>query len=353
MKIEINNLDEEYTFETFAVGNSNRFAHDAALAVAETPGDCYNPLFIYGSNGLGKTHLMHAIGNEIKKNNKEVKVLYFKFEDFYNQLVIAIRLNKVDEFRDKFKDIDVLLMDNIQFIGGKERVQEEVFSLMNMLHKNKKQIVISSDIEPKKFGEFYYKIQNNFEWALFADIVVPEYETRLEILKKKSKLDNISIDEKILEIIASDFNKDARKLEGVLHRINAQSLLIDKPITIEMANATINRIKNEEKEIKLIRIIQKVVAEYFDITVDDMISIKNLKDGVLPRRIAMYLSKNNTSFSSSKIGHDFGKIDGIIVMRSCEIIENAINEDEDMKEVIDVLNKIIDSKKKEIENGES
>ena len=226
------NLNPKYTFDTFVVGNNNRFAHAAALAVAEAPAKSYNPLFVYGGSGLGKTHLMHAIGNEVLKNNKTLNVLYVDSEKFTNQLINAIKDSKTEQFKNKYRNIDVLLIDDIQFIAGKERIQEEFFHTFNSLHGSGKQIIISSDRPPKDIQLLEDRLKSRFEWGLIADISNPDYETRFAILKKKAQLDNIYIDDDILSNIATKIDSNIRELEGTLNRLIATSSLTQAPITM-------------------------------------------------------------------------------------------------------------------------
>ncbi|MBO5004324.1 MAG: chromosomal replication initiator protein DnaA, partial [Clostridia bacterium] len=233
-------LNPKYTFDTFVVGNNNRFAHAAALAVAEAPATSYNPLFIYGGVGLGKTHLMHSIGNEILRKNRDSKILYVTSEKFTNHLINAIKDNKNEQFRTKYRNIDVLLIDDIQFIAGKERIQEEFFHTFNTLHESGKQIIISSDRPPKDIQLLEDRLKSRFEWGLIADISNPDYETRLAILRKKAQLDNIIIDDEILSNIATRIDSNIRELEGTLNKLIAKSSLTNSPITMEMAEKAIN-----------------------------------------------------------------------------------------------------------------
>ena len=301
-------LNPKYTFDTFVVGNNNRFAHAASLAVAEAPATSYNPLFLYGGVGLGKTHLMHAIGNEILKNNKNANILYVTSEKFTNQLINAIRDNKNEQFRNRYRNIDVLLIDDIQFIAGKERIQEEFFHTFNSLHESGKQIIISSDRPPKDIQLLEDRLKSRFEWGLIADISNPDYETRLAILRKKAQTDNIIVDDEILSNIATRVSSNIRELEGVFNKIVAFSTLANGPITIEMAERAINDISTQKEKVISADYIQDVVAKYFNINKKDLKSSKRSNDIAYPRQIAMYLCREVAGMSFPKIGDEFAKI---------------------------------------------
>ena len=268
------NLNPKYTFESFVVGNNNRFAHAAALAVAEAPATSYNPLFLYGGVGLGKTHLMHAIANEILVHNKNTSILYVTSEKFTNQLINAIKDNKNEQFRNKYRNIDVLLIDDIQFIARKEIIQEEFFHTFNALHESGKQIVISSDRPPKDINFLEDRLKSRFEWGLIADISNPDYETRLAILRKKAQLDNIIIDDDILSNIANKIDSNIRELEGTLNKLIAKASLINSPITMEMAEKAINDVVTQQEKILSIELIQETISKYFNISVNDLEGIK-------------------------------------------------------------------------------
>ena len=258
---------QEYTFDTFVVGNNNRFAHAAALAVADAPATSYNPLFIYGGSGLGKTHLLHALGNEILRKNRNSNILYVTSEKFTNQLINAIKDNKTDQFRNLYRNIDVLLIDDIQFIAGKERIQEEFFHTFNTLHENGKQIILSSDRPPKDMQLLEDRLKSRFEWGLIADISSPDYETRLAILRKKAQLENVLVDDEILSNIANRIDSNIRELEGALMKLIAESSLINTPITMEMAERAINNIVSQKDKVISSDFIQDTVAKYFNISI--------------------------------------------------------------------------------------
>jgi len=334
-------LNPKYTFDSFVVGNNNRFAHAAALAVAEAPATSYNPLFIYGGVGLGKTHLMHAIGNEILRNNKNANILYVTSEKFTNQLINAIKDNKNEQFRSKYRNIDVLLIDDIQFIAGKERVQEEFFHTFNTLHESGKQVIISSDRPPKDINLLEDRLKSRFEWGLIADISNADYETRLAILRKKSQLDNIIIDDDILANIANRIDTNIRELEGALNKLIARASLINSPITMEMAEWAINEIVSAKDKVISSQFIQETVAKYFNIDVKDIAGAKRSNDIVFPRQIAMYLCRSQANISYPQIARDFGKKDHTTVMHACDKIEKEIKQNTNTKLIVDSLRNLI------------
>ena len=335
------NLNPKYTFASFVVGNNNRFAHAAALAVAEAPASSYNPLFLYGGVGLGKTHLMHAIGNEILKNNKSSKILYVTSETFTNQLINAIKDNKNDQFRNKYRNIDVLLIDDIQFIAGKERIQEEFFHTFNTLYESGKQIILSSDKPPKEIQLLEDRLKSRFEWGIIADISNPDYETRLAILRKKSQLDNIIIDDDILSTIATRIDSNIRELEGTLNKLIAQASLTHSPITMEMAEKAINDIVSQQEKVISSEYIQETVGKYFNVNPKDLKGSKRSNDITFPRQIAMYLCRNVANMSLPQIGRDFGKRDHTTVMHACSKIEKEIKENNNTKLIVESVKNIL------------
>ncbi len=334
-------LNSKYTFDTFVVGNSNRFAHAAALAVAEAPATSYNPLFLYGGVGLGKTHLMHAIGNAIIKKNNSSKVLYVTSEKFTNHLINSIRDNKTEDFRNTYRNVDVLLIDDIQFIAGKERIQEEFFHTFNTLHESGKQIIISSDRPPKEMKLLEDRLKSRFEWGLIADISNPDYETRLAILRKKAQFDNISIDDMILSNIATKIDSNIRELEGVLNKMIAKASLTHSPLTMEMAEKAINDIVSQKEKIVSPDYIQEVVAKYFNLNPKDLKSSKRSNDLAYPRQIAMYLCRDIAQMQLARIGDSFGKRDHTTVMHACRKIENEIKENGNTKLIVDSVKNLI------------
>ena len=334
-------LNPKYTFDTFVVGNNNRFAHAAALAVAEAPATSYNPLFIYGGVGLGKTHLMHAIGNAILRKNKKANILYVTSEKFTNQLINSIKDNTSAQFRDKYRNIDVLLIDDIQFIAGKERCQEEFFHTFNTLHESGKQIILSSDRPPKDIQLLEDRLKSRFEWGLIADISNPDYETRLAILRKKAQLDNIIIDDEILSNIANRIDSNIRELEGTLNKLIAKSSLTNSPITMEMAERAINDIVAQQEKVISAEFIQETVAKYFNINAKDLRGSKRSNDIAFPRQIAMYLCRNVAQMSLPQIGKDFGKRDHTTVMHACTKIEKEIKENQNTKLIVESVKNIL------------
>lgn len=334
-------LNPKYTFDSFVVGNNNRFAHAAALAVAEAPATSYNPLFIYGGVGLGKTHLMHAIGNEILRNNRNANILYVTSEKFTNQLINAIKDNKNEQFRSKYRNIDVLLIDDIQFIAGKERVQEEFFHTFNTLHESGKQVILSSDRPPKDINLLEDRLKSRFEWGLIADISNADYETRLAILRKKAQLDHIMINDDILANIANRIDTNIRELEGALNKLIARASLINSPITMEMAEWAINEIVSAKDKVLSSEFIQETVAKYFNIDVKDMVGAKRSNDIVFPRQIAMYLCRTVPQISLPQIGKDFGNRDHTTVMHACNKIEKEMKENKNTKLIVESVKNIL------------
>ena len=338
-------LNPKYTFDTFVVGNNNRFAHAAALAVAEAPATAYNPLFIYGGVGLGKTHLMHAIANEILINNRNANILYVTSEKFTNQLINAIKDNKNEMFRNKYRNIDVLLIDDIQFIAGKERIQEEFFHTFNTLHESGKQIIISSDRPPKDINLLEDRLKSRFEWGLIADISNPDYETRLAILRKKAQLDNIIIDDDILCDIATKIDSNIRELEGVLNKLIAKASLTNSHITMEMAERAINDVVSNQDKVLSIDLIQETIAKYFNITVEELKGVKRSNDVTFPRQIAMYLCRSVAGLPLTKIGDGFGKRDHTTVIHACNKIDKEIQSDMSTKRIVESVKNILLSDK--------
>lgn len=331
------NLNIKYTFDSFVVGENNRFAHAAALAVSEAPGTAYNPLFLYGGVGLGKTHLMHAIGNEILKNNKNANVLYVTSEEFNNNLIYGIKEGKMENFRNKYRNTDVLLIDDIQFLAGRDRNQEEFFHTFNTLHEAGKQIILSSDRPPKDIQPLEDRLRTRFEWGLIADISNPDYETRMAILQKKAQTDNIIIDNEILSNIATKINTNIRELEGALNKLVALSILKSMPFSIALSEEAIADVVHSQNKVLSIEYIQDVVAKYFNISVADLKGSRRSSDVVFPRQIAMYLCKSVAQISYPKIGNAFGKRDHSTVMHACEKIESEINQNSNTKLIVETV----------------
>lgn len=338
-------LNPKYTFETFVVGDNNKFAHAAALAVGNEPANSYNPLFLYGGVGLGKTHLMHAIGNRIIENDRNCNVLYVTSEKFTNQLINAIKDNKNEIFRNRYRTIDVLLIDDIQFIAGKERIQEEFFHTFNSLYEERKQIIISSDKPPRDIPFLEDRLKSRFEWGLLADISCPDYETRFAILIKKAQDENVIIDDHILSNIANKIDSNIRELEGVFNKVVARASLTHSPITIELAEKIINEFKYESEKVISCDFIKETVAKYFSINKDDLSGNKRSNDIAFPRQIAMYLCREIANMSYPQIGADFGGRDHSTVMHGCKKIEKEIKEKTNTKLIVDsVKNIIVDGK---------
>ncbi|MCG1184304.1 chromosomal replication initiator protein DnaA [Staphylococcus epidermidis] len=330
------------TFDTFVIGPGNRFPHAASLAVAEAPAEAYNPLFIYGGVGLGKTHLMHAIGHHVLSNKPNAKVIYTSSEKFTNEFIKSIRDNETEAFREKYRKIDVLLIDDIQFIQNKEQTQEEFFHTFNELHQNSKQIVISSDRPPKEIAKLEDRLRSRFEWGLIVDITPPDYETRMAILQKKIEEENLDIPPEALNYIANQIQSNIRELEGALTRLLAYSKLQGKPITTELTAEALKDIIQSPKSKKItIQDIQKVVGQYYSVRIEDFSAKKRTKSIAYPRQIAMYLSRELTDFSLPKIGEEFGGRDHTTVIHAHEKIANDIKSDPTFKQEVENLEKEI------------
>lgn len=334
------NLNPKYTFDTFVIGNSNRFAHAACVAVAEAPARAYNPLFLYGGVGLGKTHLMHAIGHHIMEQKKDPKVVYVSSEKFTNELINSIKDDRNEEFRNKYRNVDVLLIDDIQFIAGKERTQEEFFHTFNALHDANKQIILSSDRPPKEIPTLEDRLRSRFEWGLIADIQVPDFETRMAILKKKADVEKLNVANEVMVYIATKIKSNIRELEGALIRIVAYSSLTNKEITVDLASEALKDIisKKQGKNIT-ISIIQDIVASYFNLRIEDLKSQRRTRNIAYPRQIAMYLSRKLTDMSLPKIGEEFGGRDHTTVIHAYEKISENLNTDESLQHTIEDITK--------------
>ena len=323
------------TFDTFVIGPGNRFPHAASLAVAEAPAEAYNPLFIYGGVGLGKTHLMHAIGHHVLSNKPNAKVIYTSSEKFTNEFIKSIRDNETEAFREKYRKIDVLLIDDIQFIQNKEQTQEEFFHTFNELHQNNKQIVISSDRPPKEIAKLEDRLRSRFEWGLIVDITPPDYETRMAILQKKIEEENLDIPPEALNYIANQIQSNIRELL-------AYSKLQGKPITTELTAEALKDIIQSPKSKKItIQDIQKIVGQYYSVRIEDFSAKKRTKSIAYPRQIAMYLSRELTDFSLPKIGEEFGGRDHTTVIHAHEKIANDIKSDPTFKQEVENLEKEI------------
>src|SRR5690554_5074747 len=335
-------LNPKYTFNTLVIGNSNRFAHAASLAVAEAPAKSYNPLFIYGGVGLGKTHLMHAIGHYILSQNPKSKVLYVTSEKFTNELINSIQTNKNVEFRNRYRNVDVLLIDDIQFIAGKESTQEEFFHTFNALHEANKQIIMSSDRPPKEIPTLEDRLRSRFEWGLITDIQPPDLETRIAILKKKATLENLEVDDEVLTFIAKRIESNIRELEGALTRIIAYSALTNNSLDVSVAEEALKDIISNQKQRKITpEHIQKIVADAHQLKVDDLKSKKRNRPISYPRQIAMYLCREMTDLSLPKIGDLFGGRDHTTVIHACDKIANDMESDPQVRKTVNSLIKRI------------
>lgn len=332
------NLNSKYTFESFVVGNSNRFAHAASLAVAESPSKAYNPLFIYGGVGLGKTHLMHAIGHLINHNNNDLKVVYVTSEKFINELISAIKDDKNIEFRNKYRNVDVLLIDDVQFIAGKERTQEEFFHTFNALHESNKQIILSSDRPPKEIKTLEERLCSRFEWGLIADIQPPDYETRIAILRKKADVDKLDIPNEVLIYIATKIKSNIRELEGALLRVVAYTNLTNSAVSLDIAKEALKDLINTKNSKTItIEYIQETIANYYDLDIEMLKSQRRTQNIAFPRQIAMYLCRKLTDLSLPKIGENFGGRDHTTVIHAYEKILNKIESDQEFNNTITEL----------------
>lgn len=339
------NLNPNYTFETFVVGNNNRFAQSASLAVAESPGEAYNPLYIYGGPGLGKTHLMHSIGHFILEQNPNTKVLYVTSEEFTNEVIESIRngnASSMTKFRDKYRTVDVLMIDDIQFIIGKESTQEEFFHTFNALQTQGKQIILTSDKPPKEMETLEERIRSRFEWGLMADIGLPDYETRMAILRKKAESDNFLIDDEILNYIATNIKSNVRELEGALNKLLAFNNLEHTTITMEIAERELANIITPDKPREITsQLIIEVVSEHFHISIDQMISKSRSSDIAKPRQIAMYLCKNMTSNPLDSIGALLGGRDHSTIIHGIKKVTEEYENNENTRALIETIKKKI------------
>lgn len=337
-------LNSKYTFEAFVVGSSNRFAHAASLAVAEMPARAYNPLFLYGGVGLGKTHLMHAIGHLILKQEPSSRVLYVSAENFTNELINAIQDNKMVPFRNRYRNIDVLLIDDIQFVGGKERTQEEFFHTFEALHGAHRQIVVSSDRPPKDIQYLEERLRSRFEWGLITDLQPPDFETRMAILSKKAQFEGLSVPDEVVQFIARRIDSNIRELEGALIRVMAFASITRQALTTDLAyEALKDVIKEAPAKHITIRLIQEEVARHFDLRVDELKAKKRTKAVAHPRQVAMFIARELTEASLPKIGEEFGGRDHTTVMHAVEKVMNDKSRDPQLNQVIESLMKRIQS----------
>lgn len=336
------NLNPRYTFDTFVVGSNNRFAHAASLAVAESPGTLYNPLFIYGGAGLGKTHLMQSIAHYILRNDPSVRVLYVTSETFTNDLIDSLKGKKNAEFKEKYRSIDVLMIDDIQFLIGKESTQEEFFHTFNYLYETGKQVIITSDKPPKDFTNLEERLRSRFSVGLPVDVSAPDYETRVAILHKKEETENTKISDDIINYIAENINTNIRELEGALNRITAFKRLSNKEITLNMAEDVLRDIINNHKEVTItVTLIVEVIASHFGFEADELLSQKRNKDIAYSRQIAMYLCRQMTDLSLQQIGKELGNRDHTTVRHGIEKITEDLKNSQFLQDTIDVLQKKI------------
>jgi chromosomal replication initiator protein len=340
-------FNPRYNFSTFVVGSNNKYAHAAALAVATLPSDDYNPLFVYGGSGLGKTHLMHAIGHHILQNHPKLKPLYVSSEMFTNEMIKAISEKKTGEFRNKYRKIDVLLIDDIQFLEGKEGTQEEFFYTFEALYQSNKQIIISSDRPPNKLTNFDERLRGRFQWNVVADISPPDYETRVAILRKKAELEGLVIDEAlqdVIELICEKVKFNIRELEGAFTRIVTFSNLMNEPISRKLAREVLKDILLAADFNITPDSIKKAVCKHYSIKLSEMESSKRTKALAFPRQIAMYLCRDLTDLSLPKIGENFGNRDHTTVLYACDKIHEEMQKDEELKESVFFLKNIINGK---------
>jgi chromosomal replication initiator protein len=330
-------LNPRFTFETFVVGSSNQFAHAAARAVAETPSRSYNPLFLYGGVGLGKTHLMHAIAHEILRRAPETKVHYLSAERFLNELINALRFEKMHEFKRRYRELDVLLMDDIQFIAGKDSTQEEFFHTFNALHDAQKQIVVTSDALPKEIPTLEERLRSRFEWGLIADIQPPNLEMKVAIIRKKAEAERMDIPNDVALFIAGTVKSNVRELEGRLNRVLAFSSLTGRPLSVELAKETLKDIVGAEENRAVPSEIIKTVAAHYGLRVSDMKAKSNAKPIAFPRQVAMYLCRKLTGLSYPEIGRLFNDKHHSTVMHSVEKIERLIEDDANFRKVVDAF----------------
>jgi chromosomal replication initiator protein len=335
---EIHHFNPKNTFENFVVGSNNNFAHAAALAVAQAPGKSYNPLFVYGGVGLGKTHLLHAIGQYVVHHKKNAKVAYLSSEKFTNEYIDAIQNNQLVRFRKKYRQTDVLLIDDIQFLSGKERIQEEFFHTFNALHDNHKQIVLTCDRPASEIQNLEHRLVSRFEWGLVTDLQPPDVETRVAILRKKEKSMGVELPPEVLNFLAARIRANIRRLEGALVRVASFASLTGKKVSVEIVEGLLRDVLNEEGRYTIsIEVIQKKVAEHYDLRVADMTSKRRPEHIAFPRQIAMYLSRNLTDSSLSTIGEAFGGRDHGTVLHACRQVKDRMEVDASVRQSVNYL----------------
>jgi chromosomal replication initiator protein len=334
------NFNPKNTFETFVVGNNNNFSYAAALAVAQAPGKSYNPLFLYGGVGLGKTHLLHAIGQHVFNSKKGARVAYVSSEKFTNEYIDAIQNNVLVKFRKKYRQTDVLLIDDIQFLAGKERIQEEFFHTFNALHESHKQIVLTCDRPASEIQNLEHRLVSRFEWGLVTDLQPPDIEMRLAILNKKAQIMGVTLPEEIMNFLANRIRTNIRRLEGALIRVASYASLTGKKLSIEVVEGLLREVLHEEGRFSIsIEVIQKKVAEHFDIRLADMTSKRRPENIAFPRQIAMFLSRQMTESSLSSIGEAFGGRDHGTVLHACRLVKDRMEVDSSVRQVVSYLEK--------------
>ncbi len=335
-------LNPKYTFESFVVGSGNRFAHAAALAVAESPAEAYNPLFIYGGVGLGKTHLMQAIGHFVHQNSPEKRVLYMTSENFTNELISAIQTKRTYEFREKIRKVDILMVDDIQFIAGRESTQQEFFNAFNELHNDNKQIILTSDKPPKDIQRLEERLCSRFEWGLVADIQRPDVDTRVAILREKTVQEGIQVPDDVLQLIAGKIDSNIRELEGCLTRLVAYSTLVREPITIELCEQALKEIFDQRRHKQITsELIMQTVTDYYGLSTDDLTGTTRRREITVPRQIAMYLTRELTGMSLPQIGNVFGGRDHTTVLHSCKTVEANMMSNSQVKAVVEDIKQMV------------
>ena len=337
-------LNPKYTFDRFVVGNANRFAHAAALAVAENPAEAYNPLFIYGGVGLGKTHLMQAIGHFVREKNPEAQVLYMTSETFTNELISAIQQKKTYEFRERIRKVDILMVDDIQFIAGRESTQQEFFNTFNELHDAGKQIILTSDKPPKEIQRLEERLCSRFEWGLVADIQKPDIDTRVAILRDKAQRENIEVPDEVLQLIAGKIDNNVRELEGGLTKLVAHSSLTGQPITLELCETALKDIFNQRvnKQITA-ELIMRTVSDYYGLSLSELTGATRKREVTVPRQIAMYLTREMTGMSLPQIGNVFGGRDHTTVLHSCKTVETNTRANAGLKTIVEDIQQMVKS----------
>ncbi len=336
-------LNPRYTFDSFVVGSSNRFAHAAAIAVAESPAAAYNPLFLYSGVGLGKTHLMHAVGHAILERDPNARVLYITSENFVNELITAIQTNRTSEFRNRFRSVDLLMVDDIQFIAGKESMQEEFFHTFNALYESGRQIILSSDKQPKEIPTLEERLRSRFEWGLIADITKPDLETRIAILRRKAEQEQVVVPEEVNLFIASKIESNIRELEGSLNRVLAKARLGGQPLSLDLAKEALAEMFSvKDPRRATIDMITAVVAEYYGVSVDDIKSKKRNREVSVPRQTAMYLCRELNGASLPRIGQEFGGRDHTTVMHAVEKVEGDLKHDADTRRAVEDIRRRIE-----------